>query len=57
MKHVQRFLELLSTVQATQTLQPTGEATPSAITSEISADKQQFAAKASRLEFKAVTEM
>lgn len=57
MKHVQQFLELLKTVQATQTLQPPGEAIQLANTKETFGDQQQVAARASKLEFKAVSEM
>ncbi len=57
LKHVQQFLELLKTVQAAQTLKSPGEAIPLASTQETSADQQQVAARASKLEFKAVSEM
>jgi hypothetical protein len=57
LKHVQQFLELLKSVQATQTLQPLGEANRLANTKETFGDKQEAAARASKLEFKAVSEM
>ncbi|KAK3169608.1 hypothetical protein OEA41_008992 [Lepraria neglecta] len=57
LKHVQQFFELLKTVQATQTLQPPGEAPQPVKTEETSGDKQQVAARASKLEFKTVSEI
>jgi len=57
LKHAQQFLELLKTVQATQTLRSQGEAIPLASTQETFGDQQQVAARASKLEFKAVSEM
>jgi hypothetical protein len=57
LKHVQQFFELLKTVQANQTLQPPGEAPQPVKTEETSGDKQQVAARASKLEFKTVSEM
>lgn len=57
LKHVQQFFELVKTVQATQTLQPPGEASQPVKTEEASGEKQQVAARASKLEFKTVNEM
>lgn len=57
LKHVQQFFELVKTVQAIQTLQPPGEASQPVKTEEASGDKQQGAARASKLEFKTVSEM
>jgi len=57
LKHVQQFFELLKTVQATQTLQPPGEAPQPVKTEEVSGDKQKVAARASKLEFKTVNEV
>jgi hypothetical protein len=57
LKHVQQFLELLKTVQATQTLQPTGETIQLANTKETFGDQQQVTGRASKLEFKSVNEM
>ena len=54
LKHVQQFLKLLKTVQA---LQPPGEASQPVKIEETSGDKRQVAARASKLEFKTVTEM
>jgi len=54
LKHVQQFLELLKTVQ---TLQPPGEALQPVKTGETFGDKQKVAARASKLEFKIVSEM
>ncbi len=56
-KHVQHFFELLKTVQATQTLQPPGEAPQPVKTEGKSGDNQEVAARASKLEFKTVNEM
>lgn len=56
-KHAQQFLELLKTVQATQSLQPSGESLQPVKTEETSGEKQQVAARASKLEFKTVSEM
>ncbi len=56
-KDARQFLELLKTLQATQTVPAPGEATQPATTEGTSGDKQQFAARASKLEFKTVNEM
>lgn len=54
LKHVQQLFELLKIVQ---TLQSRGEAPQLVKIEETSEDKQQVAARASKLEFKTVSEM
>lgn len=57
LKHVQQFVELVKTVQATRTLQPPGEAPDPVKTEEACGDKQEVVIRASKLEFKAVNKM
>jgi len=57
LKHVQQLFELLKTVQATQTIQPPEEAPQPVKIEKTSGDKQQVAARASKLEFKTVNEV
>ena len=57
LKHVQHFFELVKTVEATQILQPPGEAPQPLKTEEASGDKQQITARASKLEFKTINKM
>jgi len=52
-----QFLELLKTLQATQTVPAQGGATQPVKTGETSGDKQMVAARASKLEFKTVNEL
>ena len=56
-KDARQFLELLKTLQATQTVSAQGGATLPVKTEEISGDKQHVAARATKLEFKTVSEM
>ncbi len=54
LKHVQHFLKLLRTVQ---TVQPLGESAQPVKTKEECEDKPKLVARASKLEFKTVSEV
>ena len=56
-KDARQFLELLKSFQATQTLQPLGEANQLATVKETPGDQRQVVARASKLEFKTVNEI
>jgi hypothetical protein len=57
LKDARQFLEVLKAILATQTVPAPGEATGPVKTEEISGEKQQVAARASKVEFKTVNEM
>ena len=57
MKHVLQLLGLLKAAQANQTPLTAGEANQPVINKSKSANEQQIAARASKLEFKTVNEM